>query len=133
MVASQWNPILVYSKGPWHRRERWPDVLRTTGKEKDWHRWQQPLDVVEKLVSYFSKPGDLIVDQCGGGFTTAEACRHLSRKCVSCDLDPECVGKGQDRINNARLSAQAPGSPLEGANPGVDDIRIASLLAGKEV
>jgi DNA modification methylase len=101
-VASQWKPILVYSKGPWHRRERWPDVLRVTVKEKDWHRWQQPLDEVERLVSYFSRPGDLVVDPCGGGFTTAEACLRLARRCVSCDRDPECVGKGQKRLEEAR-------------------------------
>jgi site-specific DNA-methyltransferase (adenine-specific) len=132
-VLSQCKPILLYSKGEWKQRGLWPDVLRVNSKEKDVHEWQQPLEEAERLVRYFSQPGDLVVDPCGGGFTTAEACLRLSRKCVSCDLDPECVGKGQDRINKARLSAQAAGSPLEGANPGVDDIRIASLLAGKEV
>jgi site-specific DNA-methyltransferase (adenine-specific) len=97
-VASEWKPILVYSKGPWHRQGGWPDVLRSTGKEKDWHRWQQPLDVVERLVRYFSKPGDLVLDPCAGGCTTAAACLRLARKCVSCDVDPECVRKGQERL-----------------------------------
>jgi hypothetical protein len=102
MVTSQWKPILVYSKGAWHRRFRWPDVIRATGKEKDWHEYQQPLDAVEKLVSYFSKPGDLVVDPCGGGFTTAEACLGLGRRCISCDIDGPCVERGRQRLEEAR-------------------------------
>jgi hypothetical protein len=39
-VASQWKPILIYSKGEWMKRGRWPDVLRHNRKEKSWHPWQ---------------------------------------------------------------------------------------------
>jgi site-specific DNA-methyltransferase (adenine-specific) len=77
-------------------------VIRATGKEKDWHQWQQPLDVVETLVSYFSRPGEVVVDPCGGGFTTAEACLRLGRRCVSCDIDGACVEKGRQRLQEAR-------------------------------
>jgi site-specific DNA-methyltransferase (adenine-specific) len=111
MVASQWKPILIYSKGPWHRRERWPDVIRTTSKEKNWHEWQQPLDVVERLVSYFSQPGDLVVDPCGGGFTTAEACLGLGRRCISCDIDGGSFENGLQRLEEARRRMQSkPGA-----------------------
>jgi hypothetical protein len=101
-VLSQWKPILVYSNGPWHRRERWPDVLRVNSKEKDCHEWQQPLEEAERLVSYFSRPGELVLDPCGGGFTTAEACFHLSRKCVSCDDVAENYQKGLRRLQQAK-------------------------------
>ena len=101
-VVSQWKPLLIYSKGPWQRRERWPDVIRGTSKEKEWHPWQQPSDVLALLVSYFSQPEDLVVDPCGGGFTTAEACLRLGRRCISCDVNAECVSKGQERLERAR-------------------------------
>lgn len=101
-VVSQWKPILVYSKGLWSRRDRWPDVFRATAKEKEWHPWQQPLEEIEKLVSYFSRPGDLVVDPCGGGFTTAEACLRQNRRCISCDVETECVSKGLERLKHAR-------------------------------
>ncbi len=77
-------------------------MIRATGKEKGCHDWQQPLDVVEKLVSYFSRPGDLVIDPCGGGFTTAEACLRLGRRCVSCDVDAACVSRGLERLERAR-------------------------------
>jgi DNA modification methylase len=115
-VVNQCKPILLYSKGVWQDRGLWPDLLRVNSKEKDVHEWQQPLEEAERLVRYFSRPGDLVVDPCGGGFTTAEACLRLSRKCVSCDLDPECVGRGQKRLETAkvRLSAEKWGTPQAG-------------------
>ena len=97
-VTSQWKPIVVYSKGEWKRRGMWPDVLLVEGKEKDWHEWQQPLEEFERLLRYFSEPDDLVVDPCGGGFTTAVACDRLGRRCISCDTDEAAVIRGQERL-----------------------------------
>jgi hypothetical protein len=116
-VLSQWKPILLYSRGAWQNRGLWPDVVRVNSKEKDVHDWQQPLEEAERLVRYFSQPGDLVVDPCGGGFTTAEACLRHSRKCVSCDIVPEYVAKGQERLEKARarLATKPGGAPLPGS------------------
>lgn len=62
-VVSKWKPILVYSKGSL-RVGQFYDAL-TCAAEKDWHPWQQPLAEVQKLVEFFSAPGDLVVDPCG--------------------------------------------------------------------
>jgi hypothetical protein len=58
-------------------------------------------------VRQFQSEADLVVDPCGGGFTVAEACLRLSRKCVSCDCDPDSFGKGQERLAKAIRSVQA--------------------------
>ncbi len=97
-LASQCKPILIFSKGPWKKRDRWGDVFFAETKEKQWHPWQQSLDEVERMVRYFSKPGDLVVDCCGGGFTTAAACFGLGRKCVACDCEKKYVVKGRERL-----------------------------------
>ena len=97
-IASQCKPILVYSKGPWKRRDRWSDVSFAEKKEKQWHPWQQSLEEVERLVRYFSKPGDLVCDPAAGGFTVAAACFGLGRKCISCDCEKKYVVNGQKRL-----------------------------------
>jgi DNA modification methylase/ParB-like chromosome segregation protein Spo0J len=97
-VISKWKPILLYSKGDWAKEGEFFDVVMHIEKEKDWHDWQQPLAVVETLVRYFSDLGDLVVDPCGGGFTTAVACKRLGRRCISCDIDEAAVIRGQDRL-----------------------------------
>jgi site-specific DNA-methyltransferase (adenine-specific) len=105
-VISKWKPILVYSKGEPPKRGQWCDVLNIESQEKDWHPMQQPLAEVETLVRYFSEPGDLVIDPCGGGFTTAVACARLNRRCVSCDVDEQCVRNGLARLAEARAGAE---------------------------
>jgi hypothetical protein len=97
-VISRWKPILVFSKGGFPHRKQWCDVSHVGEKEKQWHPWQQPLEEVERLVEYFSDPGDLVIDPCGGGFTTAVACLRNNRRCISCDCDEKCVANGQQRL-----------------------------------
>lgn len=97
-VTSRWKPILVFANGGWVDRPKWNDVTHVDGKEKDWHEWQQPIGEVERLILDFSEPGDLVVDPCGGGFTTAVACGRLGRRCITCDVDEAAVIRGQDRL-----------------------------------
>ena len=54
--------------------------------------------IIEELIKNFSDPKDLICDPCAGGFTTALACRNLSRRFVGCDVDEDCVAMGQQRL-----------------------------------
>jgi site-specific DNA-methyltransferase (adenine-specific) len=103
-IASQCKPILIYSKGKWSKRGRWGDVFFSEGKEKECHPHQQSLDKVERLVSYFSEPKDLIVDPCAGGCTTAVACRNLGRRFVGCDVERKHVVAGQKRLRECELA-----------------------------
>ena len=116
-LVSKWKPIVIYSKGDWRSRRRWHDLLHIDFKEKQWHAWQQPLDVVERLVQCFSEPGELVVDPCGGGFTTALACRNLGRRFIGCDVDQECVLAGQERLAEEISGA---GRPANGRRIGID-------------
>jgi site-specific DNA-methyltransferase (adenine-specific) len=98
-VTNKWIPVVVYSKGNWNKEiRRFPDTIHLGDKERDWHPWQRTLDEVETLVRYFTNPGDLVVEPCGGGFTTAVACRNLRRRCIACDCDPDAVAKGRQRL-----------------------------------
>ena len=104
--ASQYKPVLRYSKGKWTPRGRWSDVSRVNCKEKDWHSWQQPLQDAEFWIRQFSKPGDLVVDPCGGGFTMAVACYRLGRRFIGCDCDEKCVVKGLRRLAEERAKRE---------------------------
>jgi site-specific DNA-methyltransferase (adenine-specific) len=99
-VMGFWKPVLLYSNGPWMERDWWDDVLRAP-KEKTYHPCQQPIEEAEQLLSYFSNPGDLVIDPCAGSFTVAEACLRLGRRCVSCDSESWCVSVGETRLAKA--------------------------------
>jgi site-specific DNA-methyltransferase (adenine-specific) len=77
------------------------DRLAFTKNEKDWHPHQQNVEDMTLLVKTFSLHGDLIVDFCGGGFTTAAACMKAGggRRFVGCDILKEWVDVGRYRLN----------------------------------
>jgi hypothetical protein len=123
-VLNQWKPVLLFSSGDWQQRPQWSDVIRDCSKEKEWHPWQQPLEVFDQLIRYFSYPGDLVVDPLSGGFTTAEACLGLSRRFIGCDQDGVCVSKGLERLacarNRMELGAKNGGTVIVRAESGSD-------------
>jgi site-specific DNA-methyltransferase (adenine-specific) len=97
-VTSKWKPVFLFSKGKPRQLGRWCDVFNSNKKEKGDHEWQQPLAEVELMARYFSKPGELLCDPCGGAFTTALAARNLGRRFVGCDIEASCVLTGLARL-----------------------------------
>ncbi len=102
-TVSKWKPLVVFSKGVWEKRQPWVDYqFNPSEKEKEWHPWQQPLLDTEHWLRCFSRAGDLVVDPCGGGFTTAVGCLRLGRRFVGCDVDAGAVSQGRKRVELAQ-------------------------------
>lgn len=53
------------------------------------HPTEKPLGLLLDIVSWFSDPGELVIDLCAGAGTTALACRLLGRSCRAWELDPK--------------------------------------------
>jgi site-specific DNA-methyltransferase (adenine-specific) len=73
---------------------------KTTNGEKV-HPTQKTLEIMEKIISENSKPGDLVVDTFGGSGTTAIVARKLRRNFIVFELDEENIDiankrQGQD-------------------------------------
>lgn len=94
--------IVAYTKGTPSGIDSFIDLLPHAEKEKDWDDWQQPLPEVEYLLDKFTNPGDLVVDPCGGSFTTGVACLRNYRRFLGCDVEQHWVANGQKRIDKVR-------------------------------
>lgn len=93
-LAKHWNgPGNVM---PLHRR-----AMR--GKDK--HPTEKGLDLILDLCSWFSDPGESVIDLCAGLCTTALACRLLDRDCLCVERDPDWARQGTMRAR-APLSAR---------------------------
>lgn len=102
VILGKWRPIPVFSKGTPRLVGGFCDTIHVEGQEKEYHDWQQPVEVFERLIEDFTQPGDLVVDPCGGSFTTAVACYRLKRQFIGCDIDEQCVRLGWDRLGNEK-------------------------------
>lgn len=57
-----------------------------------------PVRLVDRIITAYTNPGDLVVDPCIGGGTTAIGCWRLQRRLLAGDLNPEAL-----RFSAARL------------------------------
>jgi len=84
-----------------------PDaVLRAKSlRGADKYSCEKPLDLMLSLVSWFSDPGELVLDGTCGVGTTGQACRLLDRDALLIDLDEAAVAEAERRCA-APLSAR---------------------------
>lgn len=70
------------------------------------HKAEKPLDQALDLVSYFSNPGETILDMFAGSGVFGLACTLLGRNYVGLELDPVWVHKAQAREQIANVTTQ---------------------------
>jgi hypothetical protein len=78
------------------------DELCERGADK--HTTAKPLDLMLRLVSYFSEPGELIVDPTCGRGTAVLAARLLGRPGLGLEIDPAEAALAQERVASEALS-----------------------------
>lgn len=69
-------------------------------KDERFHPTQKPTQLISKLITYYTKEGDLILDPFMGSFTTAVCCHRLQRRFIGAELDKEYYDKGQARLDS---------------------------------
>lgn len=79
-------------------------MLQEDMKNKDerFHPTQKPTQLITRLINYYTKEGDLILDCFMGSFTTAIACHKTGRRYIGAELDKEYFDKGTERLNKVK-------------------------------
>ena len=72
-----------------------------SGHERTAHPTQKPLTVISRMIAYWSRPGDLIVDPFAGSGTAAVAAKVLGRDFVVFERDPKYHGLILKRLADA--------------------------------
>ncbi len=64
------------------------------------HPTQKPVDLCEYLIKTYTNEGDLVLDSCAGGFTTAIAAINTNRQFVCIEKEEKYYRLGKERIEN---------------------------------
>jgi DNA modification methylase len=70
-------------KGAWSRRDI-PDIWREPDKGKI-HPHAKPIGLQTAIIDATTKPGDLVLDPCAGGFGTMTAAHAIGRHFLGCE------------------------------------------------
>ncbi len=83
--------------------------------KKEWVHYdtQKPVDLVERILTVASNPGDLVLDAFAGSGTTAIACERQGRRWIACDL-----GRFAVHVSRKRLLEERNCKPFEVLNLG---------------
>lgn len=68
------------------------------------HATAKPLDLMLRLVSYFSDPGELVLDPCCGRGTTCLAAQILGRDYLGVEIQEEEVELAKQRLLNGTVT-----------------------------
>jgi len=61
---------------------KFPRVAGTHAECRTWHPTQHPEALMERIIKFSTKEGDLVIDPFGGSGTTLRVCQKLNRKCI---------------------------------------------------
>jgi len=99
-VFNQHKTILIYQKKPFKQTVTYfKDVIQGSGREKDFHDWQQSGEELRSLIETFSNPNETIVDCCAGSGTTGIQSLKMGRKSVLIEKDSETFKVLKSRIS----------------------------------
>lgn len=73
------------------------------------HPTQKPVDLCEYLISTYTNPHDVVLDNCMGSGTTGVACSNLQRSFIGIEMKPEYFAFAEMRIKNATMQSKFPG------------------------
>jgi site-specific DNA-methyltransferase (adenine-specific) len=76
------------------------NVLNNDSKLR-FHPNQKPVNLFEYLIRTFTNKNDLVLDNCSGSGTTAEAAINTHRNFICIERDPVYFKKSQKRIKQA--------------------------------
>lgn len=96
----QYEPMYLCFKGTPETPERpISDVLQYPKVNKQIHSCQKPVELLSKLISTFSKEGDVILDPFIGSGTTAVSAIKTGRHFVGMEIAPDCFQQASERVS----------------------------------
>jgi 16S rRNA G966 N2-methylase RsmD len=109
-IGAAWKPLLWFVKGKYTGTIT-KDVLGEgvfvgNGKDKQHHKWGQPVEDMIAMLEHFTQPGQLICDPFVGSGSTALAALATERRFIGCDIDVQCVQTARQRIQEAEKGRQ---------------------------
>jgi hypothetical protein len=72
------------------------EIKSTRGK----HSTEKPVALIEWLLKYFSKEGDVVLDPTMGSGSTGIACKNMNRNFIGIEKDPEIYQVAVNRIED---------------------------------
>ena len=75
-----------------------PTSILQFKSERGKHKTQKPTSLMEWILKYYSKEGDIVLDPTMGSGSTGVACKNMSREFIGIEMDEEIYKVACDRL-----------------------------------
>lgn len=75
-----------------------PDSLLEIKSTRGKHSTEKPVALMEWILKYYSKEGDVVLDPTMGSGSTGVACKNLNRKFIGIEKDPDIFEVANQRL-----------------------------------
>jgi len=100
---NHYNSALIFEKGRAKRveqiRDVIEDVISSIKRKEIQHPTPKGLKVVESLIKFSTKEGDVVLDPFLGSGTTMIASKNLKRNCIGIEINHEYIEIAKKRLN----------------------------------
>lgn len=79
-------------------------LIQTSKATKKLHPTEKPLELFEYLIKTYTNEGMLVLDNCIGSGTTAEACKNTNRRFIGIEKDAHYFEVALNRISNQKIA-----------------------------
>ena len=76
-----------------------PTSILEVKSQKGKHATQKPTALMEWILKYYSKEGDVVLDPTMGSGSTGVACKNMNRNFIGIEMDEEIYKVAQERIS----------------------------------
>jgi len=86
--------------------DEFPRVCGTFRERAGWHPCQMPENLLKRIITVSSNPGDCVLDPFCGSGTTAAAAYQTNRNFVGIETSPQYVENAKKRLNDLKNQQQ---------------------------
>ena len=77
-----------------------PTSILEIKSEKGKHQTQKPTELMQWILKYYSKEGDIVLDCCMGSGSMGVACKNLNRNFIGIELDDNIFKNAEERLKD---------------------------------
>ncbi len=92
------KPLLWFVKDYRGDTQKFIKDVVVSVKEKEFHPWQQSVNVAEHFIEPLTSHGGSVVDFFAGGGTTLVAAKNLGRDAIGFEIDPDHAARAAERL-----------------------------------
>jgi len=75
-----------------------PNTILEIKSQRGKHPTQKPVALMEWVIKYYTKEGDVVLDPCMGSGSTGEACKNLKRNFIGIEMNEEIFEVAFNRL-----------------------------------